>query len=587
ALRLNHTQCSPRDSRYHPFPPPLPEKCAADPSDIYQVVQRHSNYPPIIQTNTFRVSVPFKEQRHHRAPSESIGNNYSPKAQDLKIDKLTRQRPSRKSSATATGPKRTSRDHLFDLNSLAILTFLTQRYTYYVKRGIPFYMLAPYPKQSMVNIKNMLPPEPEEGVKKPIRTLRNNLTEEVEDGYYFNLRKSIVDYILMDPSEGLRLTINNIPKPFPRRVIRPPVPWAVSYREAKLWQMQHLFNVCPFMGLLQQIWIERYSSLRFVKTTDLISTTFPLSPSEFVAFIQEQCERRLLSLRWLPYCVSLFVVHEHMWVNLLPENEPILVAEFFHCVAALMSLQLRSLVIDSLQDLLQFFLRHKEGNDFSGDFDVLIFVHSQILLVKLQVKNSEIEFSPSFQECWEVIREAFMQIIRSAEDLLTYLSTVRPDESLVTDILAQVEEAFQKNTVGPIRYLDLYEKYRNLLDNKSDEEISEFISSTHSLQDSAKKIDSIMRMWMKIASLRIAVPLSMFCLNARDLNDYLCDCANKLIARIVTFEMDENRRLNIDLSKWTAKIKNVIFEDLYFGYYFCSCAMLKICIISVWMSQGV
>lgn len=52
-------------------------------------------------------------------------------------------------------------------------------------------MLAPYPKQSMVNIKNMLPPEPEEGVKKPIRTLRKNLTEEVEDGYYFNLRKSI------------------------------------------------------------------------------------------------------------------------------------------------------------------------------------------------------------------------------------------------------------------------------------------------------------------------------------------------------------------------------------------------------------
>uniref|UniRef100_A0A3B3VZP3 Uncharacterized protein n=1 Tax=Poecilia latipinna TaxID=48699 RepID=A0A3B3VZP3_9TELE len=516
----------------HPFPPPLPEKCAANPSDLYQVVQRHSNYPPIIQTNTCRVSVPFKEQRHHRAPSESIGNNYSPKAQDLKIENLTRHRPSRKSSATATGPKR--------------------RYTYYVKRGIPFYMLAPYPKQSMVNIKNMLPPEPEEGVKKPIRTLRNNLTEEVEEGYYFNLRKSIVDYILMDPSEGQRLTINNIPKPFPRRVIRPPVPWAVSYREAKLWQMQHLFNVCPFMGLLQQIWIERYSSLRFVKTTDLCSTTFPLSPSEFVIFIQEQCEatRQELDEGWLPYCVSLFVVHEHMWVDLLPENEPILVAEFFHCVAALMSLQLRSLVIDSLQDLLQFFLRHKEGNDFSGDFDVLIFVHAQILLVKLQVKNSEIEFSPSFQECWEVIREAFMQIIRSLECKLfsdidrQYLRTVKPDESLVTDILSQVEEAFQKNTVGPKRYLDLYEKYRNLLDNTSDEEISEFLSGTHSLQDS--KIDSIMCMWMEIASLRIAVPLSMFCLNARDLNDYLCDCANKLIARIVTFEMDENRRLNIE-----------------------------------------
>uniref|UniRef100_A0A3B5L0R2 Uncharacterized protein n=1 Tax=Xiphophorus couchianus TaxID=32473 RepID=A0A3B5L0R2_9TELE len=363
---------------------------------------------------------------------------------------------------------------------------------------------------------------------------------------------SLVDYILMDPSEGQRLTINNIPKPFPRRVIRPPVPWAVSYRDAKLWQMQHLFNVCPFMGLLQQIWIERYSSLRFVKMADLFSTTFPLSPSEFVVFIQKQCEatRQELDEGWLPYCVSLFVMHESMWVDLLPESEPVLVAEFFHCVAALMSLQLRSLVIDSLQDLLQFFLRHKEGNDFSGDFDVLIFVHSQILLVKLQVENSEIEFSPSFQECWDVIRRAFMQIIKSLECKLfadidsQYLRTVRPNESLVKDILAQVKEAFEKNTVGPQRYLDLYEKYRNLLDNTSDEKISEFLTKTHSLQDS--KIDSIMHIWMDIASLRIAVPLSMFCLNARDLNDYLCDCANKLIARIVTFEMDENRRLNIE-----------------------------------------
>lgn len=30
-----------------------------------------------------------------------------------------------------------------------------------------------------------------------------------------------------------------------------------------------------------------------------------------------------------------------------------------------------------------------------------------------------------------------------------YLRTIRPDESLVTDLLAKVKDAFQKNTVGP------------------------------------------------------------------------------------------------------------------------------------------
>lgn len=51
-------------------------------------------------------------------------------------------------------------------------------------------MLAPYTHQAMVNIMNLLPPEPEEG-RKCLPTLRDVLTEEVKEDYYFSLRKSI------------------------------------------------------------------------------------------------------------------------------------------------------------------------------------------------------------------------------------------------------------------------------------------------------------------------------------------------------------------------------------------------------------
>ncbi len=57
------------------------------------------------------------------------------------------------------------------------------------------------------------------------------------------------------------------------------------------------------------------------------------------------------------------------------------------------------------------------GNDFGEVFDELKYVQSQVLLVKLQVDEPHIEFSPSFQECWELIHRAFMEIIKSAEKL--------------------------------------------------------------------------------------------------------------------------------------------------------------------------
>lgn len=45
------------------------------------------------------------------------------------------------------------------------------------------------------------------------------------------------------------------------------------------------------------------------------------------------------------------------------------------------------------------------------------YVQPQVLLVKLQANGSDIDFSPSFQECWKVIHGAFMEIIKSAEKL--------------------------------------------------------------------------------------------------------------------------------------------------------------------------
>ncbi|KAF3833726.1 hypothetical protein F7725_024930 [Dissostichus mawsoni] len=514
-------------SRGYPVPPPLPMACNAEPD-----TSPHASLSPR----------PKSRSRHVRTPSS---RPMSPKEQ---LDIMNSQEEKRKAIQTDPNEK--------DLKASSKEISNEHRYMYYITTGVSSSVLAPMPRQQMMSILRLLPPETED-CSKHLQIMRANLEEEVKRDYYFSLKESIVDYILMDPSELQRLSISSIPKPFPRRVIRPPVPWAASYKETHIWQSQHLFTVSQIMVLLQDVWLNR-----FVRLEDLFSKASPsyhlslrslsrdsaktrernCSKCEYCQFPRLYTAR--LSVRpWLPHCASLFETFEDLWLPLIPKSEdlaPFSVQQFFSCVAALMSLQLRSL----------------EGNDFGEVFDEMTYVQRQVLLVKLHVDEPHIDFSPSFQELWEFINRAFMEIIKSAEELPRvecflfpdiqnlYLRTISPDESLVTNFIDKAKDVLHKNTVGPTKYLNEYKKYSNLLDHSAKQKISAFLEEKHSLDGFRTKIDSVNHLWKEIASLRVTVPMSMFCLYAGKLNDDLCDRAEKLKDQIVMFEVEENRELN-------------------------------------------
>jgi hypothetical protein len=60
------------------------------PSDLYKLVVNNSQHPPLMQSKSWNLAVPFREQRFSHTPSESIANNYTPTANDLKIKTLNR-----------------------------------------------------------------------------------------------------------------------------------------------------------------------------------------------------------------------------------------------------------------------------------------------------------------------------------------------------------------------------------------------------------------------------------------------------------------------------------------------------------------
>ena len=63
------------------------------------------------------------------------------------------------------------------------------------------------------------------------------------------------------------------------------------------------------------------------------------------------------SCSWVPECAKVLMDSKQHWTHLVPVNEgdsASLIQKFFSCVSALMSIQLRSLVLNSLKDFLEF-----------------------------------------------------------------------------------------------------------------------------------------------------------------------------------------------------------------------------------------
>ena len=98
---------------------------------------------------------------------------------------------------------------------------------------------------------------------------------------------------------------------------------------------------------------------------------------------------------WIPTCAKAFVDQKELWQDLVPQNESDstqLVQEFFSCVAALMSNQLRGMVINSLQDFLDFFMIHKVRRSFvssANSFNLCHYLGQGIMWPKGHLRSQE------------------------------------------------------------------------------------------------------------------------------------------------------------------------------------------------------
>ena len=257
------------------------------PSELYNFVLSNSQHPPLMQAKSWNLAVPFIEQRYSHTPSESIANNYTPSAKNLKIRNLPQSRykkikllndepninrKTRKISPLVLNnpmvkypPSRSlSPSEQID-TMLAIERELNratsdpsdldlERYYFYVENGTNLEMIAPLPSDQFHKFYKSVPDVLKNSSSIIIKELKDSLADEVTNDYVNSMKKSIVDYVLMNFDERKRLKIDAVPKPFKLKTIRAPVPWHNKYAKSHDWIQINLHIINRVNSILKDLW---------------------------------------------------------------------------------------------------------------------------------------------------------------------------------------------------------------------------------------------------------------------------------------------------------------------------------------------
>ncbi|TPX59932.1 hypothetical protein PhCBS80983_g02164 [Powellomyces hirtus] len=575
-----------------------------------------ANLPPLLKYFSWTRAAPFKEERYARCVSDSIGNNYSPRAADLSIkqmpaipslppkreperglqsDRVKRPKSGRRTVSSDWNQERTPIEinsrpvspysriaseyppiedsalpiriaapsiDPYDRDSDNIAKQLTgeHRYWYYVSKSIPLDATAPMDPSTMEAVQQHVP-QRLLGADY-LHDTRVAVLNEISEDYGTALKRSIIDYILLDPAEQERLCIPPFLKSYAPRITRAPVPWHNEVATARNSINENLFITNPIM--LEVLGI--FGQIKHCKVVDMSVFTpavLPMTVEEFQAIIKTQClafKAKMLN-EWIPTVASAFFNTKDQWYSIAtgctdPDVGFRRLDAFFKSVCALMSNQLWQMMFASLDEFESFFTKFATASSETSLFNV-----------RLVISGAQIRFDPPLLELETLtvsILEEMVQAVRDIPRVETKLFTSLSGEQLFLPSMTMdddrigegryVRSIVAKNTVAPQKHLMSYDKYKALLTTKAEKRIEDFLREKHDLDDYETEIKKLNKIIEEIAATPSSVRFSLIFLECDALKTELTAKAQQLAQRLVDQVADLNRKLNLSICESYEKI---------------------------------
>ena len=378
------------------------------------------------------------------------------------------------------------------------------RYYYYINNGIDTEHIEAMDESWEGNIMAFVSEQLQQGRATTIE----NLWDEVKDDYLTSIKKAIVDFVLKDDKKGAGKSDADgeegpkLQGSYSDDLKVVPKPWADTFSQAceTMHNRLHLNNhsVHYILNLWQESHADSNDSFaehRILRTAEICAHAEPYELSAFEKLAESHSSECIAELKkgWIATAVNELNQHKRH----LPRDD---FPSFFECVAAVMSNQLRTFLLDSLADYKALFEDEIEGDNARG-------INFKGFVTRLVAKDNELVFEPELPQFKTSLLKVVDDMQKSVHELprcetkLEFVPNTGADEFLkpvvwpeqVEPVREQIIKVLDAQQEGPLAVAEEYKaKFMPLIDRSADSEINEFLQEEEkTFADYVTKIDEL------------------------------------------------------------------------------------------------
>ncbi|XP_031754732.1 dynein heavy chain 3, axonemal [Xenopus tropicalis] len=429
----------------------------------------------------------------------------------------------------------------------------TARYYKIIEESIDPCMVTPLSKEWLQGIYSYIPAE----LCKVYNKSLQGLTKEAEEDYTNAIKKSILDYILLDPEEQQRLGIEISPK-IHSGAGREAFPWRDNLHCARSKLKSRLHITHPIMPAILLNFYSKYEGFRLVNIDNVLDTA-PMMLDNFVNYICHVAKDKseLLQELWIKDCCDIVNRNRENIETIMPQDDEGLrrrkMDHLFRSLATLMSNLLRNIVKASLNDLVKMIETYSKGNQYEGnqpsdDLWYPVKPHLILIFMKPFLNESDVSFNPSVEEIVCGLDSVVESLVISVQQIprienflfqavdnlkIKYISSVQIHEEIVMSAKARIKIVIENNLYGPNRYSFIYKPYLHLLSPITEKRLESLTNQHVSLSIYRTEINHMKKLASDIASFPVYIPMEMFLLDCSETNQRMIDHTRQLTNIII------------------------------------------------------
>ncbi|KAF5288993.1 hypothetical protein FQA39_LY03872 [Lamprigera yunnana] len=355
------------------------------------------------------------------------------------------------------------------------------RYYYYIRHGIDSEYVAPLDKKLLEKVLVLVPTK--------LKNFGNILAQainDVKEDYMTAIKKSIVDFILQDPSfvESIVAEFESAAR---TEVSQQGAFWRANKDAAKAKLYRRLFIVNPCITQLIEMWFTNFQKLRILDVHALSQREGPFSLSDFQWVVGKQIDKFKLTLvnTYFSQVMEIFSIGSKK--NKIPGPMfPVRLQKFHNCIATIMTYHLQTLCLNSLYDYVDYVTDFKFKNT---GFMINLVEKGYLLIFEPSFKS----FTEAFVKIIDAMIESVMIVPRLETKLdpeckeIIFFQPIIPEQFVVSYKLT-IQRLLEDQRIGPELRVQDFDEYMPLLNGEATDDLNTFLEEEHSFDEYVEKI---------------------------------------------------------------------------------------------------